>query len=124
MEQVELVRCDSEQWRAAPGWPGYEVSDRGRVRRLLRHVDVRAAAGLHERELSPHVLRPQTRKGRFQVRLRSADGRWRSVGVAALVLAAFIGPRPRGLVAVQTRPGVAELGSLRWAPRGRVRRTP
>jgi len=123
VEQVSLDDGEGERWRQAPGWPGYEVSDRGRVRRALRWVEVRSACP-HERELGPHVVRAQQRRGRLQVKLRAADGRWRSVGVAALVLTAFLGPRPRGLVAVQTRPGVAELNSLRWAPRGRVRRTP
>lgn len=123
MEQVELVECDSEQWRAAPGWPGYEVSDRGRVRRLIRHVDVHAEDGVHERELSPRVLRARPNKGRLQVQLRNAAGRWRSVGVAALVLAAFVGPRPRGLVAVQGRTDTAALTTIRWAQRrGRIRR--
>lgn len=122
MEQVPLVECDSEQWRAAPGWPGYEVSDRGRVRRLVRRVDVETEAGIRERELSPRVVRSRNNKGRLQVQLRTAAGRWRSVGVAALVLAAFVGPRPRGLVAVQERTDAADLGSVRWAERGRMRR--
>jgi len=122
MEQVSLVECDSEQWRAAPGWPGYEVSDRGRVRRLVRRVDVVTEDGAHERELSPRVIRPRANKGRLQVQLRTAAGRWRSVGVAALVLAAFVSPRPRGLVAVQDRTDSAHVGSVRWAERGRIRR--
>jgi len=122
MEQVSLVECDSEQWRAAPGWPGYEVSDRGRVRRLVRRVDVVTEDGAHERELSPRVIRAKSIRGRLQVQLRTAAGRWRSVGVAALVLAAFVSPRPRGLVAVQDRTDSAHVGSVRWAERGRIRR--
>jgi hypothetical protein len=121
MEQVPLVECDSEQWREAPGWPGYEVSDRGRVRRLLRRVDVETEAGSHERELSPRVIRARSSRGHLSVRLRNDAGHWRSVGVAALVLCAFVGPRPRGLVAVQERTDAAILGSVKWAERGRIR---
>lgn len=124
MEQVSLDVCDSEQWREAPGWPGYEVSDRGRVRRLLRRVDVETEAGSHERELSPRIVRARSNRGRLQVRLRSEAGRWRTIGVASLVLAAFVGPRPRGLVAVQDRTGEASADSVRWAERGRIRRRP
>lgn len=122
MEQVSLVECDSEQWRAAPGWPGYEVSDRGRVRRLVRRVDVVTEAGAHQRELSPRVIRAKSIRGRLQVQLRTAAGRWRSVGVAALVLSPFVGPRPRGLVAVQDLPDSAAIRSVRGAERGRIRR--
>ena len=40
-----------ERWRAVPGWPGYEVSDLGRVRSVPRILsDGRRAGGLPDAE--------------------------------------------------------------------------
>lgn len=119
--QTTIESVDDERWRAAPGWPGYEVSDHGRIRRLLRRLDVHTDRGIAERELSPRVVRARVVRGRVQAQLRTEAGRWRTIGVAALVLAAFVGPRPRGLVARQDTPGSAALGGVRWAERSRGR---
>lgn len=119
--QLPLPQVENERWREVPGWPSYEVSDRGRIRRLLRRVDVQTDGGAHERELSPRVISVRSVRGRLQAQLRAPDGRWRSVGVAALVLAAFVGPRPRGLVAAQARADEAPVDGVRWVERGRGR---
>jgi hypothetical protein len=79
------MRMDTEVWRDAVGYEGrYEVSDRGRVRSLLGKA--------------PLILRPGTdSSGHKFVSLRK-DGKSHSIAVHKLVLTAFVGPRPEGLV--------------------------
>lgn len=71
-----------EEWRDIPGWPGYLVSDQGRVSRLLSGKS-----------------RPPGSRYRyptFSLR-RERGGAQRAVHLHTLVLTAFIGPRPEGL---------------------------
>lgn len=69
-------------WRPAVGWPAYEVSDAGEVRRV-------GAA----RPLRP---RPE-KKGYLRVALHAGGASTRrDVSIHSLVLEAFVGPRPPG----------------------------
>jgi hypothetical protein len=70
----------SENWRPVAGWPGYEVSDLGRVRRgeRIKALD-------HDR------------KGYQRVGLWSG-GKRKNRLIHCLVAEAFIGPRPEGHV--------------------------
>lgn len=78
LRQIQAV----EEWRPAPGFPDYEVSNLGRV--------------LSRRRRQPRILRAATTgKGYLQVTLFSDSGA-RNVQVHALVLSAFVGPRPDG----------------------------
>ena len=81
---------EREQWRAVPGWPAYEVSDRGRV----RSVDRRLANG---QWCAGKVLKQvPDRKQYMRVTLR--DGKRVSTRrVHVLVMEAFEGPRPKGM---------------------------
>lgn len=83
----------SEEWRAAPGYPGYEVSSAGRVRSLDRVVQglrrghvvpIRRRGGLMK-------LKTSRRTGYVSVELSGND-----VLVHRAVLAAFVGPCPLG----------------------------
>jgi len=77
-----------EEWRPVVGWPEYEVSSLGRVRR------VSAARGTKEgRILRPHVRKRRGRQEHLRVEL-SADGRRRRAFVHQLVCEAFHGPPP------------------------------
>lgn len=67
-----------ERWAKVPGWPAYEVSDRGVVRRGGRPL----------RMWSDH-------KGYLRVDLRD-HGRRRKAMVHSLVAETFLGPRPDG----------------------------
>lgn len=83
-----------ESWRAVPGWPGYEVSDKGQVRSLDRWV---------ERRSSPQwwpgrVLRPATDGPYVSVMLRQ-PGRSRRYRIHVLVLEVFAGTCPPGQLA-------------------------
>lgn len=68
----------AEQWRDVPGFPGYRVSDCGRVRGPRR------------------MLRPDRgNRGHLRVRLYR-QGRGHMRWIHRLVLEAFVGPKPPG----------------------------
>lgn len=81
----------AETWRPIPGYEGrYDVSDQGRIRSWLSHHGVPG----------PRIRQTRVRGGgnpHPQITLRDADQNWRSWQVHALVLLAFVGPRPDGL---------------------------
>lgn len=77
----------AEEWRQIPGYPGYEVSNRGRVRSHLKYHG----------SFGPRILRqPPDRDGYPQVHLRDASGRDPVVKVHILVAVAFLGERQEG----------------------------
>jgi hypothetical protein len=77
----------AEEWRQVEGYPAYEVSDRGRVR---RRVSARGwGAG--------HVLSPASaRGGHLYVMLSDGRRHARKQFVHRLVARAFVGPEPAG----------------------------
>ncbi|QVW70525.1 NUMOD4 motif-containing HNH endonuclease [Myxococcus xanthus] len=82
-----------EEWRPVPGFDGwYEVSNLGRVRSW------RTRAKLCCRADSPRVVPGRDRKGYRAVKLTHPVLGKIAVGVHHLVLAAFVGPRPHGLI--------------------------
>lgn len=75
-----------ESWRAIPGFPGYEVSDLGRVRSV--------------RGKCPRILRQRRAgNGYMNIAIRDAAGRNRCWAIHVLVLTVFVGPRPEGMQA-------------------------
>lgn len=78
-----------EEWRPAPGFDGYEVSDRGRVR-SWRRVSAKNPA--------PKVLSQLIRKhdGYIQVSVQYPDGKNRPILVHRLVCMAWHGEAPEG----------------------------
>lgn len=75
----------NETWKIVAGFPAYEVSDLGRVRR--RFAKGRWPAG--------HILSPgQGRSGHLYVVLTNAEGCVRKQFVHRLVAIAFVGPAP------------------------------
>lgn len=82
----------TERWKPVPGHPGYEVSDCGRVRSVDR---VRLYPGGYTKSLRGKVLRPSHDKtGRARIPLPLPDGGTKMWQIHALVLTAFVGPRP------------------------------
>lgn len=84
----------AEEWRAIPGFPGYEASSIGRVRTWKIQGKSRGSARLAE---SPRILtQKQTRTGYLEVSM--SDGRkQRAVLAHKAVLLAFVGPCPEGM---------------------------
>lgn len=100
--------CREEEWRVVTRFPGYEVSNRGRVRNRT----------------SGDALKIQYRNGRPFVSVKATVGEQRqtSVSVAFLVLQAFVGPPPegeRGIVAgfKDGDPENANASNLFWTTR-------
>lgn len=78
-----------ETWLPVPGWPGYEVSDLGRVRSVDRVLsDGRTAGGVL-------LAKSPDSRGYMRVTLRK-DGKSSTRRVCVLVAEAFLGRRPPG----------------------------
>ena len=94
-----------ERWLPVVGFPGYEVSDLGRVRS-------------YRRSSVPRLLKPSPRQvdGHLQVTLM-ADGARHNRKAHQLVLEAFVGPRPYGKVSrhLDGIPHHNELSNLEYA---------
>ena len=83
-----------EDWRAVPGFEDlYEVSDLGRVKSLAR---LKRGRGNRMNPLRERILKATPCYGYLQVGL-SEDGQVTYKKVHALVLTAFVGPRPEGM---------------------------
>lgn len=114
---------EAEKWRAVVGFAGeYEVSDHGRVRSLDRVSTYRRVDQYSGRLLTIHrrrngcMLRPGPKvSGHLTVAL----GRGGSRQVHALVLEAFVGPRPHRHEArhLDDDPRNNHLANLRWGTR-------
>lgn len=106
-----------ERWLPVPEWAGlYEVSDRGRVRSLDRTVA--SSRGNGQRMIPGRILRPTAKgTGKYLMVTLSKDDQPECVYVHNLVLTAFVGPRPPGII--EARHGVAgrhdnSLANLCW----------
>lgn len=110
----------TEEWRPVPGYESrYEVSNLGTVRSLAHDRRVLARDGVtwgvakwSGRALSPVVRR----SGHLQVTLCSGDGSRKAFQLHALVLTAFVGPRPEGQHGCHYdgNPANNRLTNLRW----------
>lgn len=87
----------SERWLPIPGHVGYEASDHGRVRSVTRRVRAKASwrRPAHWRTYPGKVLRPGRYTSSGHVSVVLGHGRPGSP-VHMLVLAAFVGPLPKG----------------------------
>ena len=84
-----------EIWKSIPGFPGYEVSNKGRLRSYKR-------PGSHDRawkimNTPQRILKTQKHQQGYQVTRLSLNGKLISVRVARLVMLAFVGPCPEGM---------------------------
>jgi hypothetical protein len=95
-----------EYWRDVPGYGGrYRVSDYGRIKSVGWWVfsDIRDKQGnviTTRRTWLPGIMRKPTvsTKGRLMVLMRELNNTVRNRYLHQLVLEAFVGPRPKGMV--------------------------
>ena len=105
-----------EVWVDTEGFPGYQVSNLGNVRSCFVHQE-----GVHGMVISdPPVWKIRLgnidRKGRKVFSLQTRNGRSKKRTVHSLVLEAFVGPRPAGLIACHNdgNPLNNRVDNLRW----------
>ncbi len=96
-----------EVWKDIAGFPGYEVSDQGRVRSYWnKHAKLNS---------TPHLLKPQMRNNYLSVLLHKDRKPFHKV-IHGLVLLVFKGPRPMGMQGCHND-GIninVSLRNLRW----------
>lgn len=101
----------TEVWKKIDGFPGYEVSDLGRVRSWRS----RNGKG---RSKEPHLLTPTPFQGRpyLRVALTGNSGNVTQHRVHRLVLEVFVGPCPDGMEGCHSdgNPTNNALTNLRW----------
>jgi hypothetical protein len=96
----------AEEWRAVNGFPGYEVSDLGRVRscRVMggrRQPGEPSKGALRPPRLSGswHLLKPYRMKNGYRMVTFWREGRPHYRKIHRLVLEVFVGPCPEGMEA-------------------------
>lgn len=108
----------SERWLPVPEYHGlYEVSDLGRVRSLDRWAHFISRWGTPARRFFPGQTLSELRvTGNYPAVNLCKNGNQRTWPVHALVLSAFIGPRPVDMVACHGPAGSTDssLGNLRY----------
>lgn len=103
----------TEQWRSIPDAPGYEASDHGHIKSVKRTVVRSNGRPYYVRE---RLLRlTVARTGHLRVGLHIGELMVVRL-VHQLVLEAFVGPRPQGLVSrhLDDDPTNNGLNNLRW----------
>jgi hypothetical protein len=107
-------QMDQERWRPVVGWESYyEVSDQGRVRRVARTVIRKDGV---RRDYPQRLMAQSTQSLGYKVVHFKASGRCATKHVHVLVLTAFIGMRPAGMVGCHNdgNPANNRLENLRW----------
>lgn len=104
-----------EIWKPVEDWPGYEVSDHGRVRSWKRPASGRVWAVDYTRP--PRNLKQDVRNGYPSVVLCDKDAGRKWASVHRLVLSAFCGPAPDGYHGAHGNGDTQDnrLSNLRWA---------
>lgn len=105
----------TERWKPIDGWPGYEVSDHGRVR-SCKWPGGKNRQYLIDPTRGWRILRPGPRNGYLSVILADHERRHQE-SVNVLVLKMFVGPRPEGHHAAHNDGNKHNnaLDNLRWA---------
>ena len=111
LANADLIVQAAEMWLPVPGYEGrYEISDRGNARSLDRVVaDGRDYKG-------KLIVGSFDTDGYRQIGLRASNGTRKTWRIHALVLLAFVGPRPEGYFACHNNGDNTDnrLSNLRW----------
>jgi hypothetical protein len=108
-----------ERWEDLVGTGGaYKVSDFGEILGVERRARTNNGSGESTRRVPAHLMSPRLRNGRASVRI-CLDGQARTIAVSVAVLEAFVGPRPRGYMAIHLNDDATDcrLANLAWVPR-------
>lgn len=88
----------NEQWRAIPDFPGYEVSDYGRVRSFNKRIPNGVALGAKwEVADKPQRYLAGATSGGYRFVILRKDGESHNRRIHNLVLLSFVGPCPDGM---------------------------
>lgn len=112
LTNYHLRKYMQENWRSIPAFESYEVSDRGRVRSLTRSVPCEGGFRTH----AGRVLKCTPNSDGYLVVDLYSSARRSQARVNVLVLQAFAGPRPAGMLACHNDGQRANnlLENLRW----------
>jgi hypothetical protein len=108
-----------EVWKHIPEYRGYQASNLGRIRSFW--IQVRESGRRGYRSVigaEPRILKPRlTDRGYLKINLRHDSGKIKTPRVHQLVLAAFVGPKPPGMVACHKHSPRSNnaIGNLRWS---------
>jgi hypothetical protein len=112
------VSPEIERWLPVVGWSGYEVSDWSRVRSYWEKRGLGRPLGvMHVIGTTPRLLKiSKNTAGRWFVTLQGKPKKRRPRLCYALMLEAFVGPCPPGMVACHNDGDISNnrLGNLRW----------
>lgn len=112
-QSIPTADNSQEIWKAIPDFPGYEVSNHGRVRSYWK------CGGSHERvmfDTPKRILTPSLLANGFLKVSLCRDGKAYNKNIHRLVLETFIGPCPPGLEACHNNGKATDnhLTNLRW----------
>jgi hypothetical protein len=106
-----------EIWKPIPDYPGYEVSNRGRVRSLWKRIHRGGQAGFEViLSDSPIKILKGTAAGRYLSVILCKNRTYKRIVIQKLVLWAFVGPAPFGQIALHKddKPHHNYLENLYW----------
>lgn len=111
------LNISDEIWKDIPNFPGYQVSDQGRVRSYWRFKGQKL--GFRVEDTPQRVLRSHWNGPKTSLSVSLSGGERRVFAVCRLVLAAFVGPCPDGMESCHDDGNAANcsLTNLRWDTR-------
>lgn len=117
---VALEPTPAERWLPIPGYPGYEVSDWGRVHSYRINRTNSKDPNKPRIGSIPRIIGGTQRSGHILVNLQGmGPNETRAAGVHVLVLEMFVGPCPPGCEACHKdgNPGNNHVSNLYWGTR-------
>lgn len=114
MANANNTSLPGETWKPIPGWEGYyQASDHGRVRSLDRTITYPSGK---EVRLKGKILSPGKREQGHLYVILNNHGFRKTMMVHRLVLEAFVGPMPKGIVCCHNdgNPANNHLDNLRY----------